>query len=727
MRHPFRCTALLLAAALACVAAASAHAQDLYDPATLRTVDLRFHDADWKTRLRSNYQSQAYILADLEVDGSTFPDVGVRIRGNTSYTALPAGSEKFSLKIKTDFVHDGQSLYGYDTLNLNNGFHDPTFVREIVYNNYVARFIPNPRANHVVVRLNDENWGVYNNVQQGNKSMLRDYFDDASGMRVSCANNPNGPGLSYNGANASGYSDYEIQDDGGLADPMAALIGVTYVLSNEPPSSWQNIDKVFAIDPSIWSVVLENALSDDDSYVNKGCDFATYRDPADGRMHLIQRDANESFTASNWAIDRNFSATRKPVLNRVLAVPQLRQRYFAHYRRVRDDMNWDTLGPLITAQRAVIEQAVQDDPKKLYTYQMFQDNFTQTVNLPYSGPAGGSVVGLRQFVTQRASLLAASAELSAAAPSVTAAQASVERPRPSDPVWITARVAANGSAVASVELFYRDDASAPYKSVAMNDDGASGDGAAGDGVYGVLLPVSAQAGQRVPWYVGATAQNSYQSLAFLPELAERGPNVLAYGYDVAENAGIHITEFMYQGAGGEFVEFTNTGTQAVDMAGWSFDDDHAVPGAFDLGAFGVVQPGESVVLTETPAEDFRADWGLSGEVRIIGDLGLASGNNLSRNDQIHLFDADGALQDELDYGDQTYPGTIRTQNASGQTTCGFLGLNDIADWRKSVAGDGFGSFASGSGDVGTPGSYGGCAADDTIFEDGFDTAAPRAR
>lgn len=721
MRHVRRCAAIAVAVGISWGMAPTVDAQDLYDPATLRTFSLTFHDADWKTRLRSNYTSQTYILADLDVDGATYLDVGVRIRGNTSYTSLPTGSDKFSLKIKTDYVHDGQSLYGYDTLNLNNGFHDPTFVREIVYNNYVAQFIPNPRANHVVVRLNGDNWGVYNNVQQGNKSMLRNYFDDTSGMRVSCANNPNGPGLAYNGPNASGYSAYEIQDDGGLADAMGALINVTYVLSNEPLTSWQNIDKVFAIDPSIWSVALENALTDDDSYVNKGCDFAAYRTPADGRLHLIQRDANESFTAPTWAIDRNFTATNKPVLRRVLAVPQLRQRYFAHYRRIRADMNWDTLGPLFTAQRAVIEQAVQNDPKKLYSYQLFQDNFTSTVNLPYSGPAGGSLVGLQQFVTQRASLLAGNAELSAKGPAISAAQASLTRPRPSEPVRITATVLPNGNPVTAVELFYRDDPTAPYKSVAMLDDGQSGDGAAGDGVYGTLLPVSAHAGQRVFWYVGATAQNTYQSVAFLPELAERGPNVLTYGYDVAGNAGIHITEFMYQGAGGEFVEFTNTGATAVDMTGWSFDDDHDTPGAFDLGAFGIVQPGESVILTETDAETFRANWQLASGIKIIGLLGASQGNNLSRNDQIHLFDANSALQDVLVYGDQDHAGTIRTQNASGQAECAALGQNRIADWKKSVVGDAFGSVAANGGDVGTPGRYITCVSDaDRIFASGFD-------
>ena len=310
---------LLVLSTLAAVAPLKA--QDLYDPTVLRTLNLTFHDANWLQLLRANYQSQTMILADLEVDGEVYPDVGVRIRGNTSYTQLPAGSEKFSLKIYTDHVHPDQKLLGYDNLNLNNGFLDPTFMREVLFNNYASQFIPNIRSNHVQVVLNDQNWGVYINVQQGNKRMLRDYFAADDGLRIGCSNNPNGPGLAYNGESPAGYGAYEISDDGGLADPYASLIAVTRALSTTPLGQWQDIDTVFAIDPSIWTIALENAFTDEDGYISKGCDIMTYTNPSDGRMHLLTRDNNETFKQPSWAINRNFHLTNKPVINRVLPCP----------------------------------------------------------------------------------------------------------------------------------------------------------------------------------------------------------------------------------------------------------------------------------------------------------------------------------------------------------------------------------------------------------------------
>jgi Lamin Tail Domain len=77
----------------------------------------------------------------------------------------------------------------------------------------------------------------------------------------------------------------------------------------------------------------------------------------------------------------------------------------------------------------------------------------------------------------------------------------------------------------------------------------------------------------------------------------------------AEAVGMKISEWMYQGAGDtsrEFIEFTNYGPVAIDMTGWSFDDASNTAGSLFLSSFGVVNPGESVILAEQAAADFRA-------------------------------------------------------------------------------------------------------------------------
>ncbi len=167
-------------------------------------------------------------------------------------------------------------------------------------------------------------------------------------------------------------------------------------------------------------------------------------------------------------------------------------------------------------------------------------------------------------------------------------------------------------------------------------------------------------------------------------------------------AQVRITEYMYTGFGGEFVEFTNIGNTPVDLTNWSFDDDSRIPGVFLLTLASPLQPGESLVITDINEAVFRFDWSLPPTVRVLGGVM----NNLGRNDEINLFDDAGVLVDRLTFGDQSFPGTIRTAALSGVAACdGALGANDIFLWELAFAGDSRGSYTSVAGDIGNPGVH----------------------
>lgn len=168
---------------------------------------------------------------------------------------------------------------------------------------------------------------------------------------------------------------------------------------------------------------------------------------------------------------------------------------------------------------------------------------------------------------------------------------------------------------------------------------------------------------------------------------------------------ICITEYMYNPAGsgttGEFVEITNTGDAAVSMTGWSFDDNSRLAGSFSLSGLGTIQPGESAIITEISAANFRTEWSLAASKKVIG----GNNQNLGRSDEINIYDASNNLVDRLTYDDQTIPGSIRTNGASGWTTYVNLCTNNIAGWQLSVVGDAQNSYQSSAGNIGNPGSY----------------------
>ncbi len=138
----------------------------------------------------------------------------------------------------------------------------------------------------------------------------------------------------------------------------------------------------------------------------------------------------------------------------------------------------------------------------------------------------------------------------------------------------------------------------------------------------------------------------------------------------AAGAPIAITEWMYDGLPDEYVEFTNVSGSSVDMTNWSEDDNDHIPGKHSFGnTFGVIQPGQSVVMTAAPEATFRTAWNLPASVKVwAGATGTGyTDDNLGRSDEINLYDSLGALVDSLTYNDQG-SGNVkgpRTQNSSG--------------------------------------------------------------
>ena len=184
------------------------------------------------------------------------------------------------------------------------------------------------------------------------------------------------------------------------------------------------------------------------------------------------------------------------------------------------------------------------------------------------------------------------------------------------------------------------------------------------------------------------------------------------------SAQVNVTEWLYQGRmttssastdGGEYVEITNTGTTPVDFTGWSFDDANPVAGTIDLSGFGVVQPGESVIISDglVDVAAFRDNWNLAPTVKVISSGAVGFG----RGDEYNLFNSFGTLVEKFAYSDETYPGTVRARAAVGDNGSGNIPLSELGSLTattgmpKSFIGDSFGSYASDLGEIGNPGLY----------------------
>ncbi len=146
-----------------------------YNEETLKSVYLEFAQPDFWQQLHDCHDTEDYVLGTLSYDGTFYDSIGARFKGQTSYSKI-VDEEKLSFALSLDEYVDGQDIEGYNNFNFNNAYQDPSFMKEVLYNNLNRRNIPGARANFIKLYINGEYWGVYDNVQQLNKDFTKEWF-----------------------------------------------------------------------------------------------------------------------------------------------------------------------------------------------------------------------------------------------------------------------------------------------------------------------------------------------------------------------------------------------------------------------------------------------------------------------------------------------------------------------------------------------------------------------
>ena len=233
--------------------------------------------------------------AKLIVDGKTYPDVGVHMRGMSSFMGVSEGRKR-SLNVSLDFVHKDQNIGGFRTLNLLNSHEDPSFLRSVLSYQIDREYIPAPKANLARVVINGESWGIYVNAQQFNKDFVMEWFGTTKGARWKTPGSPGGrASLAYLGDDVTAYKRiYQIKSKD---DPKAwtDLIKLCKVLNETPADHLEEaLAPILDIDGALKFLALDNALINNDGYWVRTSDYSLYQDTK-GRFHVLPQDSNETF------------------------------------------------------------------------------------------------------------------------------------------------------------------------------------------------------------------------------------------------------------------------------------------------------------------------------------------------------------------------------------------------------------------------------------------------
>lgn len=401
------CTAILLAQ----TAAAQNPGDNLFSGIQIHTVNLRFAIPDWYDSLAYYYDQdeEQYLPVQLDANGTVFNNIGVRFKGNSSYSY--PGTKK-SLRLEFDAFGGDERWDGEKDIHLNNMWGDPSFMREKMYLD-VCRMagIRAPRANYARVYINDVYWGIYSMVEHVDKRFTKTHYGDNNGdmFKAVDAFGPDGQKFSdfrwRGAADTAYYSYYEMKTDGSTTawPKLVSLIDVinntTDAPSLEAKMNMASFERAVAAD-----ILMANL----DSYIGGGRNFYLYFNPKTSKAEWIIWDTGLSFGAyaqgpmrvETVSLTYVSNPTARPLAARMYNGSTFRSEYLqALCRLVNDYFVPETLNARIDSIANLIRSSISEDTRKMYTMQQFETNLTSDINAP--GGAGQRKPGLKSFISQR--------------------------------------------------------------------------------------------------------------------------------------------------------------------------------------------------------------------------------------------------------------------------------------------------------------------------------------
>jgi hypothetical protein len=379
----------------------------LFGSAAIHTINLNFTQTGYWDSLIANYTADVYMKCNMDIDGTPLPASGIKFKGNSSYNNP---SQKKSFKLDLNAYVAGQDMDGLKKLNLNNGFKDPTLMREKIMLDFLNRAgIAAPRCTYAKVYINSVYWGLYLMVEEVNKDFLDDRFYDDKGNLFK--GDPSGD-LKWLGSSVNTYTaKYELKTNE-TANNWTDLVYFINKINNSPVSFQDSLNKVLQVTPFLRAWAACNIFANLDSYIGSGHNYYVYHDSISNKFNWITWDVNEAFGNFNQGMSvsqlENMSLNytsggpgNRPLCNRSLTNTVVYNAYIT-------EACWLTgfhflqsyWFPRIDSIKNAIKADVYADPNKFFTNTQFDTNIDTMITV-VGNPGGPDIPGLKSFFNHR--------------------------------------------------------------------------------------------------------------------------------------------------------------------------------------------------------------------------------------------------------------------------------------------------------------------------------------
>jgi spore coat protein H len=326
-------TRVVWIAVLMLVAPAPGAAQttdDLFNPDVVNRLDLLVNTRDWE-KLKANFQLNDYYPADIQWNGLTVRNVGIRSRGRAS-----RNENKPALRIDINRYTTGQQFLGLKSILLDNLVQDPTGIKELVTMRLYQRIgLPAPRETHVALYVNNTYAGLYGLIESIDKDFLARVF----GEREPGNTENDGYLFEYEWVDQWfwNYLGNDLQPYATRFDPktheQAPAAELYAPIEEMVRTITQASDFVASVSPYLdlpllmRHLAVQNFVAEPDGILggNGTANFNLYRFEASTRSQFIPWDEDIAFESTEWPI--TWMHKEYVLMRRAMEVPSLRTAY----------------------------------------------------------------------------------------------------------------------------------------------------------------------------------------------------------------------------------------------------------------------------------------------------------------------------------------------------------------------------------------------------------------
>ena len=155
----------------------------IFDDDSVIEINIEIDESAWQEML-DNAAAEEYTAANITVNGTTYNNVAIRPKGNSSLSQLVTddSTERYSFKVKFDEYVDGQTLDGLSKLVLNNNMSDTTSMKEYLsYKLLDSLGVPTPACSYAHITVNGQEWGLYLAVEPIEEEFIERYYGSTDG------------------------------------------------------------------------------------------------------------------------------------------------------------------------------------------------------------------------------------------------------------------------------------------------------------------------------------------------------------------------------------------------------------------------------------------------------------------------------------------------------------------------------------------------------------------